>query len=111
MTQTKAPIEAIALSKASGQLYHSTGDSNLNSDDYFKIWLLLQHKQRIKELEKEKEDVFNRTNVQCQIYTLLCKKSNDVTQEISFAEIKVLVRWKLNKVPPGDKQALIDMYL
>ena len=42
-------------------------------------------------------------------------KGNDLTQETetSFndAEIIVLVRWKLNKVPPGNKQALIDMYL
>ena len=43
------------------------------------------------------------------------KKGNDLTREtktsFNVAEIKVLVRWKLNNVPPGNKQALIDMYL
>ena len=77
--------------------------------------MLLQHKEQIKELEKEKEDVVNRNNVQCKKGTLLRTKGNDLTQEtatsFNVAEIKVLVRWKLNKVPPGNKQALIDMYL
>ena len=42
-------------------------------------------------------------------------KSNDLTRQtatiFNVAEIKVLLRWKLNKVPPRNKQALIDMYL
>ena len=48
-------------------------------------------------------------------YILLRTKGNDLTREtatiFNVAEIKVLARWKLNKVPPGNKQALIDMYL
>ena len=45
----------------------------------------------------------------------LAQKGNAITRETAIifnaAEIKVLVRWKLNKVSPVDKQALIDMYL
>ena len=77
--------------------------------------MLLQPKERIKELEKDKEDVVNRTNVQYQKYALLPRKDNDLTRgtatSFNVAEIKLLVRWKLNKVPPGNKQALIDIYL
>ena len=55
------------------------------------------------------------TNLQCQKDTLLRTKGNDLNQEtatsLNVAEIKVSVRWKLNKVPPGSKQALIVMYL
>ena len=113
--QTKARIESIAAAKAAGQFFHATGGSHLNSDDYFKSWVLLQRKDKIKELEKEKEDAVNRTNVQCQKDTLLLTKVNDLTREtatsFNVAEIKLLVRWKLNEVPPGNKQALIDMYL
>ena len=62
----------------------------------------------IKELEKEKEEAVNRTNVQCQKDTLLRTKGNDLTREtatsFNVAEIKVLVRWKLNKVPPGNNK-------
>ena len=42
-------------------------------------------------------------------------KGNDLTREtatsFNVAEIKILVRWKINKAPPGNKQALIDTYL
>ena len=77
--------------------------------------MLIQRKERIRELEEENEDVVNITNVQCQKDTLLRTKGNDLTQDtatsFNVAEIKVLMRWKLNKVLPGNKQALIDMYL
>ena len=113
MPYTKAGIEAIAAAKAAGQFFHVMGGSNLNYDDYFKSQVLLQRKELIKEQDKEKEYVFNRTNVQCQKDTLLRTKGNDLTWEtatsFNVVEIKVLVRWKLNKVPPETKQALIDM--
>ena len=113
--QTKARIEAIAVTKSTGQFFHATGGSHLNSGEYFKIRVLLQCKEWIKELEKEKEGVVNRTNVQCQKDTRLRTKGNDLTWEtatsFNVTEIKVLVRWKINKVPPGNKRALIDMYL
>ena len=113
--QTKARIEAIAAAKSVGRLFHATGGSHLNYDDYFKSWLLLQLKETIKELDKYKEGVFNRTNVQCQKDTLLRTKGNYLIREtatsFNVAEINVLVRWKLNKVTPGNKQALINMYL
>ena len=54
MPHKKARIEAIAAAKAAGQLFHATGGSHLNSDEYFKSRVLLQHKERTKELEKEK---------------------------------------------------------
>ena len=114
MPQKKARIEAIAAAKAAGQFFHAMGGSHLNSDDYFKSRVLLQRKERIKDLEKDKEDVDNRNNVQCQKDTLLRTKGNDLTRKtatsFNVAEIKVPVRWKLNKVTPGNKQALIDMY-
>ena len=64
MPQTNAHIEAIAVAKYAGKFFHATGGSHLNSDDYFKSQVLLQHKERIKELEKDKEYIVNRTNVQ-----------------------------------------------
>ena len=77
--------------------------------------MLLQHKEQLKELDKEKEDVINRTNVQCQKDTLLRTKDNSLTRETATSfnviKIKVLVRWKLKKMPPVNKLALIDMYL
>ena len=113
--QTKARIEAVAAAKYAGQFFHAMGGSHLNSDDYFKSRVFLQRKERIKELQKEKEDLVNRTSVQYQKDTLLCRNGNDLTQEtansFNIQEIKVLVRWKLNKVQFGNKQALIDMYL
>ena len=77
--------------------------------------MLLQRIDKIKEQEKEKEDVFKRTNIQCQKDTLLHTKVNNLTQEtatsFNVAEIKLLVRWELSKVTPGNEQALIGMYL
>ena len=71
MPQTKVHIEAIAAAKAAGQFFHATGGSHLNYDDYFKSRVLIQRKEQIKELEKEKEDVFNITEYK---YSL-CNKS------------------------------------
>ena len=111
----KACIEAIAADKAAGQFFHAMGVSYLNSGDYFKSQVLLQRKDLIKELEKEKEVLVNRNNIQFQKYTLLRTKVNDLTRDtatsFNVVEIKVLVSCKLNKVPPGNKQALIDIYL
>ena len=107
MPHTKAHIESIAAAKDAGQLFHATGGSHLNSDDCFKSRVLLQQKERTKELEKEKEDLVNRTNVQCQEDTLLSTKYNYLNREtvtsFNVAESKVLVRWKINRVPPGNK--------
>ena len=113
MPQKKARIESIATDKSVGRFFYATGGSHLNYDYYFKSPVLIQSKDQIKELDKEKEYVVNRTNAQCQKDTIFRIKGNDLTQEtaISFnvTEIKVLVRWKLNKLPPGNKQSLIDM--
>ena len=79
MPQKKARIEAIAADKATGQLFHATGGSHINSDDYFKSRVSLKCKERIKELEKEKEGVVNRTNIQCQKDTFLRLKGIDLT--------------------------------
>ena len=96
MPQIKACIEAIAVSKDVGQLFYSTGGSHLNSDDHFKSRVLLQRKDLIKELEKDKEDAFNRNNVQCKKDTLLSTKGNYLTREtetsFNVVEIEVLVR-------------------
>ena len=46
----KARIDALANAKAAGQLFHATGGSHLNSDDYFKSRVFLQRKAHIKEL-------------------------------------------------------------
>ena len=81
MNQTKARIEAIAAAKSAGRFFHATGGSHLNSYDYFKSRVLLQRKEQIKKLEKEKEDVVNRNNVQCQKYTLLRTKVNYLTRD------------------------------
>ena len=101
VTRTKVWIEAIAAAKAAGRFFHATGGSYLNSDGYLKVRLLLQLKEHIKELDKDKEDVVNITNAQFQKDTLLRTKGNDLTQDtatsFNVAEIKLLVRSKLNK--------------
>ena len=113
--QTKVRIEAVDAAKYAGQFFHAMGGSHLNSDDYFKSRVFLQRKERIKELMKDKEDVVNRTNAKCQKDKLLRTKGSDLIREtatsFNVAEIKLLVRWKLNDVPPGNTQELIDMYL
>ena len=53
--------------------------------------------------------------VQYQRETLFRLEGNDLTIETSsiflVTEIKVLLKWKMDKVPPGNKHALIGMYL
>ena len=81
MPQTKVRIESIAAGKSAGRLFHEMLGSYLNSDGYLKGRVLLQLKENIKELDKDKEDVVNRTNVQCQKDTLLRTKGNYLTRE------------------------------
>ena len=56
-----------------------------------------------------------RISAQSQQDSLLYTKGKDLTLEnasdVIVAQIKVFLKWKLNKVPPGNRQALIQMYL
>ena len=95
-------------------MFHATGGEHLNSDDYFKSRALIKRRICIKELEKEKEEIEERMNRANERDLLIQEKGKNLTQEtkkdFKLPEIKILLKWKVSKIPPGNKAALIQLY-
>ena len=112
--QTKERLDALIEAKGAGGMFHATGGQHLNSDDYFKSRTLIKRRIEIVDMEKMKKEIEDQVRVVNEKDLLLTSKSADLTQgtksSFTIAEIKVLIKWKVRKVPPGNKQSLVDIY-
>lgn len=113
--QTKERLEAIVEAKSAGGIFHATGGEHLNSDDYFKSRALIKRRKEIEEFEKKKKEIEDQVQSLNAKDLLLSEKGIEFTREnatrqFKVAEIKIMVKSKVRKIPPGNKNFLIDTY-
>ena len=112
--QTKERLDAIIEAKGAGGMFHATGGEHLNSDDYFKSRTLIKRRSQITDMEKSKKEIEDQVHVANERDRLIISKNTDLTEatKSSFTvhEIKALLKWKVRKVPPGNKRSLVTLY-
>jgi len=104
-------VKEIADSKAAGQMFYTTGGQHLNSDDFFKSRALLDRRLHIKELQYEKNAIAERISIRNDKDALLRRIGKELTEEtkkdFKVTDIKVLLKWELEKNPTGNRQSLL----
>ena len=79
----------------------------MNSDDCFKSRTLIKRRSQITDMEKLKEEIEDQVHVANGRDLLLTAEGTDLTEEtktsFTVSKIKVLIKWKVKKVPPGNK--------
>ena len=102
-------IQAIVDAKGVDGMFHATGGEHLNSDDYFKSRALIKRRIRIKELEKEKEEIEERLNRANERDLLIHENFKNLTQEtkkyFKLLEIKVLAQVEGIQDPTGEQSS------
>jgi len=92
-------------------MFHVTGGQHLNSDDFFKIRALLERRLRIKELQDEKKAIAERISIRNEENIILRRIGKKLTEEtkkdFKVTDIKVLLKWKLEKKPIGHIKSLL----
>ncbi len=113
---SKARIEAIRKAKGAGQLFHATGGTHLNSNEFFKAKALETRLEQARVLEEQKNKRTEALIVEEKARDLLSSKGDLSLQNKScykVKDIKILLKWKGLKIQKGQakKEYIIALYL
>jgi len=95
-------------------MFHATEGQHLNLDDFFKSRALLDRRLCIKELHDENNAIDERISIRNEKDSILCRIEKELTEEtkkdVKVTDIKVLLKWKLEKNPTRNRQSLLTQY-